>query len=186
MARYAEHNHDHWSPARFRSLNFGEAQRVPQGCRTHRCSAEEHGAPDLLMQLRQLLDSDAAHRSMAAMAGGCLIKLYELANLSSCKGETSHRRNPERLPLRQGSPGEDSPEGVHVWLHHNENLTDGDEAGDVLYPLVRHLLLQKQPLLDKGGQHHLLWWKQPLLDEGSQHYLIYAGRPPARHCAPKS
>ena len=80
------------------------------------------------MQSRQLLGKDAAGRGMATVAGRYLIKLYELANLSSCKGETSHRRSPERLPLRQGSPGEGSPEGVHVWLHLDENLADGDKA----------------------------------------------------------
>jgi len=37
----AGHNHHHKGPA-------------------HRCSAEEHGAPDLLMQSRQLLGRDAA------------------------------------------------------------------------------------------------------------------------------
>ena len=55
---------------------------------SYRCSAEEHRAPDFLMQTGQLLDRDAARRSMAAMAGGRLrhlIKLYELADLSSCK-----------------------------------------------------------------------------------------------------
>ena len=40
--------------------NFSKTQRVPQGRRTHRCSVEEHGAPDLLMQSRQLLCGDAA------------------------------------------------------------------------------------------------------------------------------
>ena len=97
IAHTTRHNHRRKGLAQFRSLDFGEAQRVPQGRRTHRCSAEEHGAPDLLMQSRQLLGRDAARRGMAAVAGGCLIKLYELANLSSCKGKTSHRRSPERL-----------------------------------------------------------------------------------------
>ena len=83
------------------------------------------------MQSRQLLDKDAARRSMAAVAGGSLIKFYELADLSSYMRETLHQRGPRRLPLRQGSPREDSPEGVHVRLHPVENLTDGDKAGDV-------------------------------------------------------
>jgi len=117
------------------------------------------------MQSRQLLGRDAARRGVAAVAGGCLIKLYELANLSSCKGKTSHRCSPKRLPLRQGSPEEDSPEGVHVRLHPDETLVDGDEAGDVRHPLVCHLLRWNQPLLGKGGQHH----------------LIYVGGPPTRH-----
>ena len=84
------------------------------------------------------------------MARRNLIKLYELANLSSCKGETYHQHSPEGLPLRQGSPGEDSPEGVYMRLHPDESLIDGDEAGDVQYPPVRHLLRRKQPLLGEG------------------------------------
>ena len=83
------------------------------------------------MQSRQLLGRDIARQGMATVARRYLIKLYELANLSSCKGETSHQRSPKRLPLRQGSPGEDSPEGVHIRLHPDESLADGDEAGDV-------------------------------------------------------
>ena len=42
-------------------------------------------------------------------------------------------------------------------LHPDESLVDGDEAGDVQYPLVRHLLRRKQPLLGKDGQHHLIY-----------------------------
>ena len=40
--------------------NFGKTQRVPQGHRAFGRSAEEHGAPDLLMQSRQLLGGGAA------------------------------------------------------------------------------------------------------------------------------
>ena len=114
--------------------------------------------------------SDAARRTMAVVARGCLIKLYELTNLSSYKGENPHQCIPEHLPLQQDSPGEDSPEGVHVRLHPDKSLTDGDEVGDVRHPLVRHLLRRNQPLLGEGGQHH----------------LIYVGGPPTRHCAPES
>ena len=64
------------------------------------------------------------HRSMAAMAKRDLIKLYELANLSSCRRGTLHRHDPKQLPLRQGSPGEDPPEKVHTWLHPEEGLVD--------------------------------------------------------------
>ena len=71
---------------------------------------------------------------MAVMARGCLIKLYELACLISCKGETPHQRSPERLPLRQDSPGEDLSEGVHVRLHPEEGLADGDEANNTQHP----------------------------------------------------
>ena len=60
MAHTVELNHHHKGPARLCSLDFGEAQQVPQGRRTHRCSVEEHGATDLLMQSRQLLGRDAA------------------------------------------------------------------------------------------------------------------------------
>ena len=61
---------------------------------------------------------------MATMARRDLIKLYELANLSSCRHGTLHWHNPEKLPLRQGSPDEDPPEKVHTWLHPKERLTD--------------------------------------------------------------
>ena len=67
---------------------------------------------------------------MAAMARGSLIKLYELANLSNCKGETFHQHSLECLPLQQGSPREDSPKGVHVRLHPDESLANGDEADE--------------------------------------------------------
>ena len=60
---------------------------------------------------------------MATMAGTDLIKLYELANLSSCRRGTHHRHDPKQLPLRQGSPGEDPPEKVHTRLHPKEGLT---------------------------------------------------------------
>ena len=40
--------------------NFSKTQQVPQGRRAYRCSAEEHGAPDLLIQSRQLLSGGAA------------------------------------------------------------------------------------------------------------------------------
>ena len=42
-----------------------------------------------------------------------------------------HWRDPKWLPLRQGPPGEDPPEEVHVRLHLGEGLIDGDEASDV-------------------------------------------------------
>ena len=84
--------------------------------------------------MRQLLDKDATRRSMAAMASGCLrhlIKLDELADLSSCKGETPHWCSPRRLPHRQGLPREDSQEEAYIRLHLDEGLADGDKANDV-------------------------------------------------------
>ena len=50
------------------------------------------------------------------------------------QGEATNRRGPGRLPLRQGSPGEDPLEEVHVRLHPEEGLVDGDEAGDMQHP----------------------------------------------------
>ena len=58
------------------------------------------------------------------MAGRDLIKLYELANLSTFRSRTLHRHVPEQLPLRQGSPDEDPLEKVHMRLHPEEGLTD--------------------------------------------------------------
>ena len=61
---------------------------------------------------------------MAAMARIDLIKLYELANLSSCRHGTLHQHDPRQLPLRQGSPGEDPPEKIHTRLHPEKALVD--------------------------------------------------------------
>ena len=43
-------------------------------------------ATHLLMQMEQLMNSDAGHKSVPAVTGGCLrhiIKVYKLANLST-------------------------------------------------------------------------------------------------------
>ena len=81
---------------------------------------------------------DAARRGMATMAGGYLIKLYELANLSSCRDGTLHQHDPRQLPLRQGSPGEDP----------SKKSTHGSIPKKALQiNPVRHLLWRKPPLL---------------------------------------
>ena len=59
---------------------------------------------------------------MATMAERNLIKLYELANLSSRSHGTLHQHDPRQLPLRQGSPGEDPSERVHARLHPEKGL----------------------------------------------------------------
>ena len=64
------------------------------------------------------------YRGMATMAGRDLIKLYELANLSSYRRETLHQHGPGQLPLRQGLPREDSPERIHTRLHPKKGLAD--------------------------------------------------------------
>ena len=50
------------------------------------------------------------------------------------QSETPNQRGSGWLPLRQGSPGEDLPKEIHVWLHPEESLIDGDETGDVQHP----------------------------------------------------
>ena len=50
------------------------------------------------------------------------------------QGETPHRRDLGRIPHQQSSPREQSPEEVHVWLHPEEGLANGDKAGDVQHP----------------------------------------------------
>jgi len=71
------------------------------------CSAEEHRVTHFLMQTGQLLDGDDAHRSMPVVAGGLLqhlIKLYELANLSSsemCIADASNCRQAKQENLKQ-------------------------------------------------------------------------------------
>jgi len=61
---------------------------------------------------------------MAAIAGRYLIKLYELAHLSSYKRRTLHQHDPEQLPLRQSLPGEDPPKKIHTRLHLEKGLAD--------------------------------------------------------------
>ena len=68
------------------------------------------------------------HQGMATMARRDLIKLYELANLSSCRHGTLHQHDPGQLPLRQNSPDEDPPERVHARLHPKKGLVDGSSA----------------------------------------------------------
>ena len=50
------------------------------------------------------------------------------------QGESPNRHGSGRLPLRQGLPTKDPQKEVHVWLHLEEGLTDGNKAGDVQYP----------------------------------------------------
>ena len=50
------------------------------------------------------------------------------------QGETPHRRDLSRIPHRQGSPREQPPEEIRVWLHPKESLTNSDEADDVQHP----------------------------------------------------
>ena len=50
------------------------------------------------------------------------------------QGKSPNRRDSGRLPLGQGSPTKDPSEEVHMRLHPEEGLTDGDEANDVQYP----------------------------------------------------
>ena len=47
------------------------------------------------------------------------------------QGKSPNRRDSGRFPLRQGSPTKDLLEEVHVRLHPEEGLVDGDEASDV-------------------------------------------------------
>ena len=61
---------------------------------------------------------------MATMVGRDLIKLYELANLSSYRHRTFHQHDPVQLPLRQNSPGKDPQERVHARLHPEKGLAD--------------------------------------------------------------
>jgi len=61
---------------------------------------------------------------MVTMAGKNLIKLYELANLSSCRHGTLHQHDPGQLPLRQGSPDENPPERIHTQIHPKKGFTD--------------------------------------------------------------
>ena len=48
--------------------------------------------------------------------------------------EAPNRRSLGQLPLRQGSPGEDPSEEVHMRLYPEEGLIDSDETSDVQHP----------------------------------------------------
>ena len=50
------------------------------------------------------------------------------------QGEPPNWCDSGRLPFGQGSPAKNPPEEVHVRLHPEEGLVDGDKAGDVQYP----------------------------------------------------
>jgi len=50
------------------------------------------------------------------------------------QGKAPNQHGSRWLPLRQGSPGEDPPEEIHVRLYPEEDLTNGDETGNVQHP----------------------------------------------------
>ena len=62
------------------------------------------------------------------MAGRNLIKLYELANLSSYRHGTLYQHDPGQLPLQQGSSSEDPSEKIHTQLHPKKGLADESSA----------------------------------------------------------
>ena len=49
-------------------------------------------------------------------------------------GQTPNRCDFGWLPFGLGSPAENPSEEVHVRLHPEEGLTDGDETSNVQYP----------------------------------------------------
>ena len=61
---------------------------------------------------------------MTIVVRGYLIKLYELANLSSYRHGTLHQHDPRQTPLRQSSPSEDPPEKFHTRLHPKKGLAN--------------------------------------------------------------
>ena len=63
------------------------------------------------------------------------------------QGEAPNRCGSRWLPLRQGLPGEDLSEEVHVWLHPEEGLTDGDETSDMQHPRWIEVLQLQIPLI---------------------------------------
>jgi len=50
------------------------------------------------------------------------------------QGEPTDLSDSGRFPLGQGSPTEDLPEEIHVWLHLEEGLANGDKVRDVQHP----------------------------------------------------
>ena len=117
-AHAAEHNHRRNGPTRSRSLNFGKCNGYLKGpARFHSLDFGERNGYlkgvtpiDAQQKSMELLTFSCSrgsswvgryYRGMAATVGRNLIKLYELADLSSCRRGTLHRHDPEQLPLRQ-------------------------------------------------------------------------------------
>ena len=63
------------------------------------------------------------------------------------QGQSPNQRDSRRLPLRQGLLAEDPSKKVHVWLHPEEGLIDGDEASDVQHPSRVEVLQLQAPLV---------------------------------------
>ena len=99
-------------PARFRSLDFGERNgylREPTrfrslGVSKHNGYLKGVATIDAQQKSMELLTFSCSrgsswvgryYRGMAATVGRNLIKLYELAKLSSCRRGTLHRHDPE-------------------------------------------------------------------------------------------
>ena len=65
------------------------------------------------------------------------------------QGKTPHRRGLDRVSHRQGSPGEQRPEEIHMRLHPKESLADGDEASNVQHPHRIKVLQLQTPLIEE-------------------------------------
>ena len=78
-----------------------------------------------------------------------------------------------------------------MWLHHEEGLTDGVEAGDVHHPGWVEMLQLQAPLVEETGQKPMRGVPEPALMEcmegddlvgiGSWNNLPRRGSPPVRH-----
>ena len=77
-----------------------------------------------------------------------------------------------------------------MWLHPEESLADGDEAGDVRHPRRIEVLQLQTPLIEESAQEPVRGVSQPALMEGEKgnhlvgtrlRELLLPGDPPVCH-----
>ena len=84
------------------------------------------------------------------------------------QGEASDQSDLGRTLVHHGSPREEELEEVHVWLHLEESLADGDEASDVQHPHRIEVLQFQTPLVEEPAQKPVHGVSQSALVEGKE------------------
>ena len=84
------------------------------------------------------------------------------------QGESPNQRDSRWLPLGQGSPTENPPEEVHVRLHLEEGLINGDKASEVQYSSWVEVLQLQAPLIEEPTQEPVHGIPEPALKEGKE------------------
>ena len=84
------------------------------------------------------------------------------------QGKAPNRHGSGWLPLRQGSPGEDPPEEIHVQLHPEEGLANGKEIGNMQHPSRIEVLQLQAQLIEEPAQEPVRGISKPTLMEGEE------------------